>query len=112
LIERVLLRGKERAALVDGGFHNWIVVVRKRNLRPAGLDEVLIDMEAMPEGLQGRLQTLDGVILIIMVKTLVVDTLDSQHHSQVAGLGEECPFVPEAIQVDVVIQRCGFLPRL
>ena len=109
LIEMVALRFKELPPLVDGGFHNGIVVVGERNLRPVLFEEILVDVEAGAEGFERGFQPLDGILLLRMVKALVVHAGDAQHHPQIAALGQKRRLVPEAVEVDVVVERRGSL---
>jgi hypothetical protein len=52
------------------------------------------------------------VFLLCVVEAFVVHAGEAQHHAHVATLGEKRSLIPKAIQVDVVIQRSRFLPRL
>jgi hypothetical protein len=46
LIEMVALGFKEPAPLVDGGFHNGVLIRSEWNLGPVALEEILVDVEA------------------------------------------------------------------
>jgi hypothetical protein len=46
-----------------------------------------------------------------MVKTLVIHAGNTENHPDIATLGEKGRFVPEPIEVDVVIQRRALPPR-
>ena len=112
MIEPVALGLEELPPLFDGCFYNGVIVVGKWDLRPVLLEEILIDMKAGAECLERRLQPLDGVLLLSVVETFVIHACDAQHHAHVAALGQKRCLVPKAIQVDVVVERRRFLPRL
>src|SRR6202041_1302119 len=58
------------------------------------------------------LESLNGVILCLAVQALVVDALHGKNHAQVPTLGEKGGLVPEAVKVDVRVERLGLLPGL
>jgi hypothetical protein len=47
-----------------------------------------------------------------MVKALIVHAGDAQYDPKIAGLRKERRLVPESVEVDVVVERCTFFPRL
>ena len=112
LIEMVALGLEELPPLVDGGLYNRVVILRKWNLRPVRFEEILIDMEAGAEGFERGFEALDGVLLLRVVKALVVHAGNTEHHAHVAALGEKGSLIPEAVQVDVVVEGRALLPRL
>ena len=66
LIEMVALGLKELPPLVDGRFHDGIVIAGERNLWPVRFEEILIDMEARAEGFERSFQPLDRIFLLAM----------------------------------------------
>jgi hypothetical protein len=82
--------------------HYWIVVDGKGNIRPVGLEEVLIDVGAEAEGFECGFEALHGILLLGMVEAFVTDASDGQHHTQIADLGQRRRLVPEPVQIDVV----------
>ena len=104
LIKLVALRFKELPPLVDGRFHDRVVVVGERNLRPVRFEEVLVDVEAGAERFERRFQPLHRILLFRVVETFVVHAGNTQHHAHVAALGQEGRLIPEAVQVDVVVE--------
>ncbi len=112
LIEMVSLLLEELLALLDGRLHHEIVIAGKGNLRPVLLEEILIHMEAGAEVLQRGLKPLDRIFLSGMVQALVVHAGNTQHHTEVAALGEEGRLIPKAIEIDVGVQGCSLIPRL
>jgi hypothetical protein len=75
-------------------------------------EEILVDVKAGTKCFQRRLQALDGVLLLRMVKALIVHAGDAQYYPKIAGLRKERRLVPESVEVDVVVERCTFFPRL
>ena len=63
LIEMVALRLEKLPPLVDGGFHNGVVISAERNLRTVRLQEILIDVETRAERFERRFQPLHGIFL-------------------------------------------------
>ncbi len=112
LIEMVEVRLEELTALVDGGVDQGVAIASEGHLWPIGLEEVLIDMKSRSERLEGRLQPLDCELLSRLVKALEVHSADLEDHAKVAALGEEGGFIPEAVEVDVRVERTGLSPRL
>ena len=84
LIETVMLRCEEAAALIDCGFDHRIVIAGKGNFRPVRFEEVLVDMESGAESFESCLQALDRIFLFGAIEAFVVDTLNIQNHAQVA----------------------------
>jgi hypothetical protein len=112
LVEMVALRFKELPPLLNGGFHNGVVIRREGNLRPVLLEEVLVNMEAWAKSLQGGLEPFDRILLVRVVKALVVHAGDVQYHPKIARLRKERRLVPKPIEVDVVVERRALPPRL
>ncbi len=108
----VELGGEELLALIDGGLDHRVVIVGKGNLRPIGFEEILIDVESGTKALERRLQPLYRVLLRCLIETLVVHAAHAHDHADVAALGQERSAAPEPIEVQVRVQRGGFLPRL
>ena len=48
----VALRFKELPPLLDGRFHNRVVIFGERYVGPVRLEEILVNMEAWAEGFQ------------------------------------------------------------
>jgi hypothetical protein len=112
LIEMVEFRLEELTTLVDGRVDQRVAVMCKWHLWPIGLEKVLIDMKSRPERFEGRFQPLDRELLSGLVKALEVHSADLEDHAKVAALGEEGRFIPEAVEVDVRVERTGLSPRL
>jgi hypothetical protein len=75
-------------------------------------EENLIQTASVIERTEGRLQTLDRMIATGMVETFVVDAADTQHRSEVAGLGKKRMFIPKSIEVDLCGERTCLFPVL
>ncbi len=112
LIKMVALRLKELSPLLDGRFHNRVVVSGERYLGPVRFEEILVDMEAWAERFERRFQPLDRILLLRAVQAFVVHARNTEHHADIAALSEEGRLIPEPVQVDVVIQCRTFFPRL
>src|ERR1700730_10267113 len=110
--EHFPLRVKEASPLIDGSFHDRIVIMREWQIRSTGLHEVLIDMEARAERLQRSFQTLDSINLLPLIETLVVDPFHRKYHPQIARLSEKDTLIPEAVEVDMVVECRSTLPWL
>ncbi len=104
LIKMVALRLKELPPLLDGRFHNRVVVLREGYVRPVRLEEILVDVEAGAEGFQRGFQPLDRILLLRAVEAFVVHAGNTEHHAEIAGLGEEGRLIPEPVEVDVVVE--------
>src|SRR5579884_3800399 len=108
----IALAFKELPPLLDGCLYNRVVVVSKRNLRPVRLEKILVDVEAGAESFERRFEAFDGIFLLRVVKALVVHAWNMENHADISALGEEGRLVPEPVEVDVVVERRRFLPRL
>ena len=104
LIKMVALRLKELAPLLDGRCHNRVVISGERNVGPVRLEEILVNMEAWAEGFQSGFQPLHRILLLRAVEAFVVHAGNAEHHADIAGLGKKGRLIPEAVQVDVVVE--------
>ena len=111
-LEPVALGLEVLPPLVNGCVDQLIVIAGERDLWPVGLEDVLIDMKAFAERLEGRFKPLHSILLFIVIKAFVVHPCNAQHHPKVAALGEECRLCPEPTQVNVGAEGIGFLLRL
>jgi hypothetical protein len=112
LVKVVPLGFKELSPLVNGGFHNGVLIRSERNLWSVVFEEILVNVEAGAKSLQRGLQAFDGVLLLRVVKALIVHAGDGQQHPKIAGLRKERRLVPESIEIDVVIESRTLFPRL
>jgi hypothetical protein len=103
---------KELASLLDSRGHNRVVIAGERYVGPVRLEEILVNVEAWAKGFQSGFQPLYGIFLFRAVQAFVVHTGNTQHHADVAGLRKKGRLVPEAVEVDVVVETCALLPRL
>src|SRR5579863_6122012 len=108
----VPLRFKELPPLFDRCFYNRVIICCERYVGAVRFEEVLVNMEAWAKGFQRRLQPLHRIFLLRAVKTLVVHTGNAENHAQITALGKEGRLVPEAIEVDVVVESRTLFPRL
>jgi hypothetical protein len=69
-------------------------------------------MEAWAEGFQSGFQPLYRILLLRAVETFVVHAGNTEHHAHIAGLCKEGGLIPEAVQVDVVVEGRALFPRL
>jgi len=69
-------------------------------------------MKAWTKGFQRRLQPLHRIFLFRAVKTFVVHAGNAENHADITALGEEGRLIPEAIEVDVVVECRTLFPRL
>src|ERR1700722_16102355 len=106
------LRFKKLPPLVDRRFHNRVVICCERYVRSIRFEEVLVNTEAGAKCLERRFQPLHRILLFRAVKTLVVHTGNTENHANITALGKESRLIPEAIEVDVVVERRTLLPRL
>ncbi len=75
-------------------------------------EEILVNMEAWAEGFQSGFQPLHRILLLRAVEAFVVHTGNTEHHAHIAGLGKKGRLIPEAVQVDVVVETRALFPRL
>src|SRR5271169_5121128 len=108
----VPLRFKELPSLVNSSFHNRVVICCERYVRAIGFEKVLVNMEAWAKGFQRCLQPLYRILLFRAVKTFVVHAGNAEDHADITALGKEGRFVPEAIEVDVVVESRTLVPGL
>jgi hypothetical protein len=112
LIEMVALRFKELPPLVDGRFHNRVVICCERYVGAVRFEEVLVNMEAWAKRFERRFQPLHRILLLRAVKTFVVHAGNAENHADIAALGKEGRLIPEAVEVDVVVESRTLFPRL
>jgi hypothetical protein len=112
LIELVAFALEELPPLFDGGFNDRVVVPCKRYIGAIRFEEVLVDVKAGAECFERGFQAFDRVLLFRMVKAFVVHAGNAENHAHIATLGEEGRLIPEAVQIDVVVERRALLPRL
>ena len=74
-------------------------------------DPAFLRILARAELLECRLQPLYGVLLLRVVEAFVVHARYAKHHPEVARFGQKGRLVPETVQVEVIVQRGGVLPR-
>jgi hypothetical protein len=108
----VALRFEEPATLFDSGLHYWVVVASKRDFRTVCLEEILVDMKALPESLEGGFQPLHCVLLSRGIEAFIVDALNLQDHPEVSRLCEKRCLIPETVKIDVVIESGALFPWL
>src|ERR1700688_2723577 len=108
----VALRFKELPPLVDSRLHNRVVIRCERYVGAVRFEKVLVNMEAWAKRFEGCLQPLHRVLLFRAVQTFVVHAGNAQNHAKIATFGKESRLVPEAVQVDVVVERRTLFPRL
>ena len=112
LIKMVTLRFKELPPLVNRCVHNRIVIFCEGYVRAIRFEEVLVNMEAWAKRLEGCLQPLHGILLLRAVQTFVVHAGNSEDHAEIAALRKEGRLIPEAIEVDVVVESATLFPGL
>src|ERR1700693_2470721 len=61
-------------------------------------------MEAWAKGFQRRFQPLHRILLLRAVETFVVHAGNAENHADITALGKEGRLIPEAIEVDVVVE--------
>src|ERR1700728_663789 len=108
----VPLRFKELPSLIDRCFHNRVVIRGEWYVGSIRFEQVLVNVETWAECLECCLQALDRILLFGAVKTFVVHAGHTENHAQIAAFGKEGRLIPEAVEVDVVVQRRTLLPRL
>src|ERR1700685_4029880 len=108
----VPLRFKELPSLVDGRLDNGVIIGCERYVGAVRFEEVLVNMEAWAKGFQRRLQPLHCILLLRTVEAFVVHAGNAENHADITALGKEGRLIPEAVQVDVVIQCRTVFPRL
>ena len=108
----VALRFKELPPLLDGRFHNRVVIFGERYVGPVRFEEVLVNVEAGAKRFQRRLQPLHRILLLRAVQTFVVHAGNTENHADIAALGKEGRLIPEAVEVDVVVESRTLFPRL
>src|SRR5438309_2737030 len=101
----VTLRFKELPSLVNSCCDNGVIIGCERYVGAVRFEEVLVNMEAWAKGFQRRLQPLHRILLFRTVETFVVHTGNTENHAQIAALGKEGRLIPEAVEIDVVVQR-------
>src|ERR1700676_1379889 len=108
----VPLRFKELPSLVSSRFDNGVIICCERYVGAIRFEEVLVNMEAWAKRLEGRFQPLHRILLLGAVKTFVVHAGNAENHAEITALGKEGRLVPEAIEVDVVVERRTLFPGL
>src|SRR5580700_8822295 len=108
----VALGFKELSSLVNSRLDNGVIICCERYVGPVRFEEVLVNMEDWAKGFQRRLQPLHRILLLRAVETFVVHAGNAQNHADITALGKEGRLVPEAVEVDVVVERCTLFPRL
>ena len=93
----VALRFKELPPLLDGRFHNRVVVFGERYVGPVRLEEVLVDMEAWAERFERRFQPFHRILLRRAVETFVVHAGNAEDHADIAALSKKGCLIPEAV---------------
>src|SRR5271169_4326668 len=106
----VPLRFKELPSLVNSRFDNGVIVCCEWYVGPVRFEEVLVNMEAWAKGFQRRLQPLHRILLLRAVKTFVVHARNTENHADITALGKEGRLVPEAIEIDVVVESRSLFP--
>src|SRR5208282_2304426 len=112
LIKMVALGFKELPPLLDGRFHNRVVVFREGYVGTIRLEQILVDVKAGAEGFQSGFQPLDRILLLRAVQAFVVHARNTENHADIAGLSEEGRLIPEPVEVDVVVKSRTLFPRL
>src|ERR1700722_5326702 len=100
----VALGFKELPSLVNSRLNNGIIICCARYVGAVGFEEVLVKMEAWAKGFQRPLQSLPRILLLRTVEALVIHTGHAENHAQIPALCKECRVIPEAVEVDVVVQ--------
>src|SRR5271170_1120880 len=108
----VPFRFKELPSLVNSRFDNGVIVCCERYVGAVRFEEILVNMEAWAKGFQRRLQPLHRILLLRAVETFVVYAGNAENHADITALGKEGRLIPEAVEVDVVVQRRTLFPRL
>src|SRR5208282_6754388 len=88
LIKAVALRLKELPPLLDGRFHNRVVVSGERYVGPVRLEEILVNVEAGAKGFQSRFQSLYRILLLRAVEAFIVHAGNTEHHAHIAALSK------------------------
>src|ERR1700684_2288046 len=101
---------KELPSLVNSRFDNGVVICCERYVGAVRFEEILVNMEAWAKGFQRRLQSLYRILPLRAIKTFVVHTGYAENHADITAFGEEDRLIPEAVEVDVVVQRCTLFP--
>src|SRR3984885_3324246 len=112
LIEMVPLRFKELPSLVNSRLDNGVIICCERYVGAVRFEEVLVNMEAWTKGFHRRLQALHRILLLRAVETFVVHAGNAENHADITALGKEGRLVPEAIEVDVVVESRTLFPGL
>ena len=112
LIKMVAFRFKELPSLLNRRFHNRIVIFGEWYVGSIRFEEILVYMEAWAEGFQSGFQPLDCILLLRAVEAFVVHAGNTEHHAHIAALGKKGRPIPEAVQVDVVVETRALFPRL
>src|ERR1700722_15415356 len=108
----VALGFKELPALVERGFDNGVIICCEGYVGAVRFEEILVNMEAWAKRFEGRFQPLHRILLLRAVETFVVHTGNAENHADIAAFGEEGRLIPEAVEVDVVVQCRALFPRL
>src|SRR5579863_10044271 len=106
----VPLRFKELPSLVNSRFDNGVIICSERYVGAVRFEEVLVNMEAWAKRFERCLQSLDRILLLRAVKTLVVHAGNAENHAEITALGKEGRLIPEAVEVDVVVESRTILP--
>ena len=112
LIEIIVFGPEELPPVIHFGLDDRVLIACERDLWTIRFEQILVDMESRAERFKRSFETLDGILLACAVKTLVIHSRNSEHYTQVSALGQKDRFTPRAEEIDVIVQRSGFFPRL
>src|ERR1700677_2121615 len=110
LIKMIALRFKELAPLLDDRCHNRVVIFCEGYVGAVRFEQILVNVEAWAESFQSGFQPFYRILLLRAVEAFVVHAGNTEHHADIAGLRKKGRFVPETVEVDVIVETRAVLP--
>lgn len=95
--------------VLDGLVDDRILIYTGRQGNLILFDRILVDPEALIEDAQGRFKPPGRCVTLVRVQTFVIQTLNGEHHQEVAAFGQERVRVDGGVNINQRIQLARFL---
>jgi len=89
--------------------HDRVVVFAMRDRLATGLEEDLIDAVLRPQKPESRFQALGQTVSLLMIQTLVINSLDSEYNANVTAFGQKDLTIQKAKDRHRLIESAGLL---
>jgi hypothetical protein len=87
--------------------HHRVVVFAVGNPLATGLEEDLIDAVLRPQKPESRFQALGQTVSLLVIQTLVIDSLDSEYNANVTAFGQKDLLIQKAKDRYMLIKSAG-----